>query len=224
MQPPRPIPRFVLDDPIDRALLIRKVSARIDWPEESLDCWLWTGPVFHHGHGYTVIRVGDAYFKFMVHRLTWAWINGDTEKHLDHWCQTPRCVNPGHLREATPKENTRNSLISPAALNAAKDHCVNGHPLYGDNLYPTQSGKRRCKACANQISRDSKNRLDYGSAGKGTRKFRRNGPDKTHCKNGHPWIPANIRIKKNGHAECRACHRERESARQQRLREAAKSD
>lgn len=30
----------------------------------------------------------------------------------------------------------------------AKTHCVHGHPLSGDNLYPTASGRRRCRACA----------------------------------------------------------------------------
>ena len=35
----------------------------------------------------------------------------------------------------------------------------------------------------------------------------------THCVNGHEWTPANTRIRREGTRVCRACHRDRESAR-----------
>jgi hypothetical protein len=33
---------------------------------------------------------------------------------------------------------------------------------------------------------------------------------KTHCQNGHPLLPENLRAKKNGSRNCLICHRERQ--------------
>jgi len=37
---------------------------------------------------------------------------------------------------------------------------------------------------------------------------------KTHCPNGHPYTPDNLRASKHGYRQCKICHRERERARQ----------
>ena len=38
---------------------------------------------------------------------------------------------------------------------------------------------------------------------------------KTHCPQGHPYNPQNIRASKSGHRGCKICHRDRERARRQ---------
>ena len=47
---------------------------------------------------------------------------------------------PGNCRWATPKAQQRD--------HPRKSHCVNGHPLVGENVYlRPDNGKRQCRAC-----------------------------------------------------------------------------
>lgn len=65
---------------------------------------------------------------------------------LDHLCRVRNCVNPSHLEPITHRENVlRGKTI--AAARAAQTHCVNGHPLSGENLFRQHSGGRRCRTC-----------------------------------------------------------------------------
>lgn len=53
---------------------------------------------------------------------------------VDHLCHNVWCVNPKHLRVTTQKLNTTENSSSHFAKNAARTHCVNGHPFSGENL------------------------------------------------------------------------------------------
>lgn len=53
---------------------------------------------------------------------------------LDHLCRNHACVNPNHVEPVTSRENLMRGKTR-AAENAAKTHCLRGHPLSGDNLY-----------------------------------------------------------------------------------------
>lgn len=66
-------------------------------------CWLWTSrgrAIFHLGErGYQASAVS-----FMIHTGRYP------ERFLCHTCDEPRCVNPAHLFEGSPKENTQDML------------------------------------------------------------------------------------------------------------------
>lgn len=74
-----------------------------------------------------------------------------------------------------------------------KTHCLNGHPLAGDNLYVNPGGHRSCKQCRREASRRHEG---YPK------------PQKTHCLRGHALSGENLYVSKNGYRSCMECRRE----------------
>src|SRR4029453_7309137 len=99
---------------------------------EKNGCWRWLGAVGSGGYG--DFRCGRRMIR--VHRLTYAVYRGDlpTDLVLDHVvCNDKLCCNPWHVELRTDRENILRGR-APTARNAAKTHCLRGHPLSGDNL------------------------------------------------------------------------------------------
>ena len=69
------------------------------------DCLVWTGALVR-GYG-TFFAEGALVY---AHRYAYENARGPipTEMHIDHECHNAACVNPEHLRVATPTQNTRN--------------------------------------------------------------------------------------------------------------------
>lgn len=72
-------------------------------------CWLWTGATITT-NGYGHIRIGNK--KVRAHRFSWELHNGPIPKGMMvlHECDTPSCVNPGHLRLGTQADNIRDMI------------------------------------------------------------------------------------------------------------------
>lgn len=105
-------------------------------------------------------RKGNAY------KLIWEHFNGHVPKglELDHLCNNGRggCVNPGHLKAVTHREN----MLRPGSRSLTKalaeaTHCVNGHEFTPENtIYPNKNRKgkvrehwRACKTCRQEAQR-----------------------------------------------------------------------
>lgn len=91
--------------------------------------------------GYLVVRLAGAAQK--VHRLVAeAFLgpmpDGLQTRHLDSNNQNNAAAN---LAYGTQLENMADRV-------ALKDHCVNGHPFEGDNLFYPSHGGRGCRTCA----------------------------------------------------------------------------
>lgn len=69
-------------------------------------CWEWMAG--KNDDGYGNFRVGRLTGK--AHRFSYELANGPIPegKHIDHVCHNPGCVNPGHLRIVTHKQNMEN--------------------------------------------------------------------------------------------------------------------
>ena len=109
-------------------------------------CWDWIGYIYPNGYGRFEIKKPHT-----AHRVSHVWFIGPVPKdirikQIDHLCRRRHCVNPLHLELVTPRVNTERS-DGPAAINSRKTHCLNGHPLEGDNLRIDPTGRRICRTC-----------------------------------------------------------------------------
>ena len=160
-----------------------------DRVEKTGDCWGWRGHRDRRGYG--VVDRGGV--KRPAHRVAYELHVGAIPEGLtlDHLCRNRGCVNPAHLEAVTSGENVLRGE-SPTAINARKTHCIRGHALIPENLYPRKYG-RQCKLCATDLRRAKKGQLDR----------------KLFCRNGHPRTPENTYTFPSGHAVCKPCRQAR---------------
>ena len=111
-------------------------------------CHLWTASLSPKGYGQFLNERNQT-----AHVWLWTETNGPYEWPLvlDHLCRVRHCVNLIHLELVTVGENSLRGETF-AAFNAAKTHCLNGHPLVSENSYGYK-GRRQCKTCARARAR-----------------------------------------------------------------------
>lgn len=71
-------------------------------------CWVWTACLVAEGYGQFALT---SKHRVRAHRFSYELATGKklaTDVHVDHRCHNLACVNPAHLREATPKQNKEN--------------------------------------------------------------------------------------------------------------------
>jgi len=126
-------------------------------------CWMWTGFVDRDGYG--KIRPGN-YTRGCVgtHRVSWVLSNGEipTGLFVCHHCDVPACVNPSHLFLGSCKDNLRDAVAKGRNPQAAKTHCIKGHPFTPTNIYrpPKMPRKRQCMTCKAMAQRRYVTRKD----------------------------------------------------------------
>ena len=129
-------------------------SANVGWIVAENGCHIWRGT--RESHGYPIVWHDGR--KCVVTRARYELEVGPIPSgmDLDHFvCDNGAggCCNPNHVRPVSHRENVLRS-DGIAARNAAKTHCVHGHPLSGDNLYiTTRTGARSCLTCRHRHSR-----------------------------------------------------------------------
>ena len=127
-----------------------KVESRF-WSkvDKTDECWVWTAGVDRDGYG--MFRFPWATIR--AHRVAYEWEYGPIPAGLvlDHQCDNPGCVRPTHLVATTNRVNILRGT-APTAVNAAKTHCVHGHPFDEANTY-VEGSKRRCRTCGNERQR-----------------------------------------------------------------------
>lgn len=108
-------------------------------------CHIWQGCKDQAGYGMIQIE----YKTKRVHKIIYEFVNKVKVSkmfHIDHICRNKACMNIEHLRKVSPRTNTLCGN-GPAAINAVKTQCVNGHEFNEENTYITSKGERQCKVC-----------------------------------------------------------------------------
>jgi hypothetical protein len=114
-------------------------------------CWLWTAAT--NADGYGLLWRGNRSY-LMAHRASYELHVGPIPEGLtiDHLCRNRRCINPAHLEPVTNRTNVlRGAGIT--AQNAAKTHCIHGHPYDEQNTYLRRDGARACRICKREVQR-----------------------------------------------------------------------
>lgn len=65
-----------------------------------------------------------------------------------HHCDNENCVNPSHIFVGDNKQNLIDASNKGRLHHQQKTHCINGHPLSGENIRKRRIGNGRvCKLC-----------------------------------------------------------------------------
>ena len=117
-------------------------------------CWIWQGALIR---GYGTFRIGSrkdgTYKNIKAHRFSYEYFLGSipADKEPDHLCRNRACVNSDHLEVVTHQINMLRGR-NPAAENATKTHCPQGHPYDIINTCFSK-GLRYCRTCLNERRR-----------------------------------------------------------------------
>jgi hypothetical protein len=125
-------------------------------------CRIWTRPLSNDGYPRLTWLCDEGYTIRGAHRLAHhlfvAPVPNDRLLSVDHLCRNRACVEPTHLELVTQRENVMRSPIAPAARNAAKTHCPQGHPYDKENTYvytfkSKRTTTRVCRTCSAEYHR-----------------------------------------------------------------------
>jgi hypothetical protein len=176
--------------------------------EDENGCWIWTGSRYKAGYGRFYLGQESVY----AHRVMYMILVGEIAegRHTDHLCRVRECCNPRHLEVVTCRENILRSPIAPAAINASKTHCPQGHPLSGDNLELDEKGGRHCRTCAITAARKryaatTGTPLNESSIDLSKRPVPRRARSAEVCAKGHALDSMNTYTDPKGYRHCRAC-------------------
>jgi hypothetical protein len=124
-------------------------------PEPNTGCWLWLKGVQTSGYGQVALERKKHPRLRVAHRVSYELLRGPIPGGLtlDHLCRVRSCVNPDHLEPVTNRVNALRGNGAPAR-HARQTHCLNGHPLTPENIYPWP-GERICVICERQRANDA---------------------------------------------------------------------
>jgi hypothetical protein len=143
---------------------VERFWARVDRADPA-ECWPWRGAP--NAQGYGELRI-DRTTLVSAHRLSYQLHIGEIPPglvvgHLCHdvdltcpggLCRHRLCVNPSHLGLQTNGENVKAGRTGEYW--SGKTHCPRGHAYDAENTYVGPDGRRRCRICGKEKTREWK--------------------------------------------------------------------
>jgi hypothetical protein len=121
-------------------------------------CWKWIAGT---GSGSESHRYGRFWLdgdRINAHRASWLIFKGKIPDglYVCHKCDYTLCVNPDHLFVGSQAKNLDDMAKKGRAFNGqgSKTACPKGHPYDEQNTYLDKRGKRSCKQCRTEWSRE----------------------------------------------------------------------
>lgn len=135
-------------------------------------CWLWQASCTDRGYGFFTMypkQKGRTNAE-LAHRASWILHVGEIPdgKLVCHHCDTPSCVNPGHLFVGSSQDNNDDMMAKGRSRligRPMQDACKRGHILSGTNLVILNTGKRLCRWCRQARDREYKSVQRAGDRG-----------------------------------------------------------
>lgn len=130
-------------------------------------CWEWTGGHDKKGYG----RFWSGTDKGQIQATHYAWFRETgkwPEEFILHKCDNPPCVKFDHLFEGNAKSNSRDMWqkgrgFTPT-IGLTITHCPRNHKYDENNLSIGSNGKRFCRSCKRERSREWRIKRDEQSA------------------------------------------------------------
>lgn len=126
--------------------LEERFFSKVRIPLDVEACWEWVGRLDRYGYGQFWYNGAQT----TAHRVSAA-IAGETPEaglHFNHTCRNRRCVNPLHLHQVSPRENTlADGSLAIAKKRASATHCIHGHAFDTKNTRIRPDGTRECRCC-----------------------------------------------------------------------------
>lgn len=176
---------------------------------ETDECILW--PHYKDPRGYGRIR--HQMTRYGAHQLSCLLHHGERPTpmhHAAHSCNNPSCVNPRHLRWATPKENSADRDLHGTTARAERSGSAKltvadvaaMRQMYANGAsYPEMS--RQFNVHETTVWKVVKNRHWQSVEPAPVT----SSPTKTHCRAGHPYAGDNLAFV-DGKRLCKTCRRE----------------
>lgn len=81
-------------------------------------CWTFQGGISSCGYGIFWLDGKSV----LAHRFAYEYAHGPTKLKVRHKCDNKLCVNPKHLEEGTPKQNSQDMVLRGRSLVGERNH------------------------------------------------------------------------------------------------------
>ena len=121
------------------------------------ECWLWNAGLTSRGYG--TFSTGTSKSS-LAHRYSFFLANGFYPPVVMHSCDTPRCVNPQHLKAGTQALNVADCVAKGRTHGLIRGtHCHRGHEYTPENTYlRSRDNSRECRTCQKLANEKNKNK------------------------------------------------------------------
>lgn len=131
----------------DRAHLLGRFAAKVDFKPTASGCLLWTGCLNSQGYGCFALVATRADQRIeLAHRISWAFAQGEmppAELLVRHSCDVRSCINPEHLSLGSVQDNSDDMVSRGRSLTGERSPRAKLTSAQVDEIRAAMPGGRR---------------------------------------------------------------------------------